>query len=257
MAVRQSHRRVTFFLLMALSLNAALWWGSRFFYAQWAGVPPVPSKNGAMSATLGDPEFSYRTYALELQNLGDSGGRTTPLHEYDYKKLLKWFSLLNDLNPASNHLPHIAAYYFGAIRLPPDVAAKNAGILIEYLARVGQNPAGEKWRYLAHAVYLAQHRVKDLNLALDLAYILSKMKLSDGRQLPFWAQQMPAFVLKEKGENEAAKELALDMLRTGKDLPPQEIGFLKSFLTEQLKVSEEDIKKALDEMNAPDNPQPE
>ncbi len=199
--------------------------------------------------TLGDAEFSFRTNALDLQNLGDSGGQTTPLYAYDYKKLLKWFWLLNDLNPASNHLPHIAAYYFGAIKTPEDVAIKDARILIEYLGHVGQNPVGEKWRYLAHAVYLAQHRVKDLHLALDLAYTLSKMKLSDGRELPFWAREMPAFVLKREGDDDAAKDLALNMLRTGKDLPPQEINFLKSFLTEQLKVPAADVEKALQEMN--------
>ena len=82
-------QRINFFLAAALAMNVALWAGSRFMYAQWSGVPPVPSKDGALMMTLGDAEFSFRTNALDLQNLGDSGGQTTPLYAYDYKKLLK------------------------------------------------------------------------------------------------------------------------------------------------------------------------
>jgi hypothetical protein len=127
-------------LLAALALNLLFWAGSRGLYDKWAGVPPVPSKDGAMALALGDSEFSYRSGALALQNLGDGGGHVTSLRDYDYVKLGQWFRLLNSLDPASEHLPMIAAFYFGAVTERPE----STRVVVDFLAAVGRNPAGEK-----------------------------------------------------------------------------------------------------------------
>jgi len=107
-------------------------------------VPPAPTPRGAVAMSLGDAEFSYRFLALMLQNLGDAGGETTPLKDYNYKKIGQWFFLLHALDPASDHVPMIAAYYFGVTRVPADVAE-----VVRYLSVVGQIPGGEKWRWRA------------------------------------------------------------------------------------------------------------
>jgi len=223
-------RRVNFFLLAALGFNLLLWAGSRDMYAKWAGVPPVPSRAGAVMMALGDPEFSYRSGALTLQNLGDGGGQTTPLKDYDYKKLGRWLWLLNELDPASDQVPYLAAYYFGVVRDKPEDTA----VLVDYLAAVGQNPAGEKWRWLAQAAVLARHRMNDLHRALDIAYMLSKMRLTDGRDLPSWAREYPVFILKAEGDKASARQLMESILQTEKNLSPDEIKFMKNYLVNRL-----------------------
>jgi hypothetical protein len=238
---RNLKRGVNFFLASALALNLALWEGSRDMFAKWAGVPPVPSTVGANMMTLGDSEFSYRSFALTLQNLGDGGGQTTPLKDYDYKKLGKWFWLLNSLDPASEHLPLVAAYYFGAVHDMP----QDAAVVVDFLSKIGQNPAGDKWRWLAQAAFLAQHRVKDLHLALDIAYTLSRMQPIGGHPLPSWAREYPAFVLKAQGEKESARKLMETMLLTEEN--PAEINFIKSFLTEQLKIDPSEVEALMKE----------
>ena len=216
-------------LFLWLGLCAVLWFGSHQVQAKWPGVPPVPSEKGAVVMTLGDTQLSYRMGALTLQNLGDDGGRVTPLKNYDYTKLSAWFGLLKKLDPVSNHVPLIAAYYFGATREPDQ-----ALIVAKYLGEIGQDPSGEKWRWLAHAVFLARYRANDLDFALALAYKLAAMQLDRGREMPIWARQMPVFVLTARGEKDAARAIMGGILMTDKNLKPNEINFMKGFLAERL-----------------------
>ena len=236
--IQEELARIKAVLGLVLGLNVLFWCGSRDVYERWSGVPPVPSRNGAVMMTLGDPEFSYRSLALTLQNLGDLGVDVTPLKDYDYNALGKWFFLLNDLDPVSDHVPFIAAYYFGATHEP-----KKLPFVVDYLSAVGQVPIGEKWRWLAQAVYLAQHRMYDFDLALKLAYIMAKMPNSDA--MPQWARQMPALVLEKKGDKEAARELMENMLLTQKNLSPEEINQSKAFLIERMGVDPKEVDQII------------
>jgi len=170
------------------------------------------------------------------QNLGDVGRDVTPLKNYDYAKLGKWFSLLHALDPASDHVPLIAAYYFGGTRIP-----KDAAVVVEYLSAVGQIPVGEKWRWLAHAAYLAQHRMNNFDLALKFAYQLVRMNRG-GVEMPQWARQMPAFILNNRGDKDAARKLMSNMLMTDKARHPEEVNFMKSYLIEQLGADPQEVE---------------
>lgn len=224
-------------LALILGLNFLFWCGSRDVYERWSGVPPVPSRTGAVMMTLGDPELAYRSLAIILQNLGDVGADTTPLKDYNYQALGKWFFLLDSLDPVSDHVPYIAAYYFGATKVPRDVS-----YVVDYLSTVGERPVGQKWRWLGHAVYEAQHRMYDFDLALKLAYKLSKMPNS--ATMPAWARDMPAFVLKNKGDKEAARELMENMLATA-SLSADEIGNLKWTLIKDLGADPQKIDQII------------
>jgi hypothetical protein len=227
MTAQENLARIKLALGLILGLNLLFWFGSRDVYSRWEGVPPVPSKLGAIMMTLGDPEFSYRFLAITLQNLGDVGRDVTPLRDYNYKRLGQWFFLLQELDPVSDHVPMVAAYYFGATKVPKDVA-----VVVNYLSLAGQIPLGEKWRWLAQAAFLAQHRMYDTPLALKLAYQLAKLPNRD--TMPQWARQMPAFVLSNSGDKEAAKKLLENMLVTEKTAHLQELNFMKAYLVEQL-----------------------
>ncbi|MEZ0225522.1 MAG: hypothetical protein ACAH83_13285 [Alphaproteobacteria bacterium] len=239
MSAAREKKRVNAALLAVLGLNFLFWLGSSDIYAKWDGVPPVPTVDGALMMTLGDSQFSYRFGAITLQNLGDTGGQTTPLKDYNYEKLGKWFWLLNELDRASNHVPMLAAYYFGAVRTPKDVA-----VLVDYLAAVGVNPVGNKWRWLVQAIFMARHRLHDLHLALDLSYKLAKMQ-PIGDTLPEWARQMPAFVLTEQGDKQAARKIVEDLLVSGRRFHPNEVNFMKAYLVEQLGVDPQEIDQII------------
>lgn len=228
--------QTTLFFLFFLILTICAWWQTRTVKIKWPGVPPVPSARGAAAMTLGDNQLSYRVFALTLQNLGDTGGDVTPLQDYDYKKLRHWFWLAQALDPKADHVPMIAAYYFGATRKPEDIR-----VVVDYLAVAGKSNIGEKWRWLVHAVFLARHRLNDLEYALRLAYDLADIR-SEDRPMPAWTKQMPAFVLKAQGDREAAKDIILALLATDqKNMHPNEINFMLSYLEEQLGYRLEDL----------------
>ena len=237
MSPARTKRMVNTAAIAILGLNFLLWLGSSDLYAKWDGVPPVPTRDGAVMMTLGDAQFSYRFGAITLQNLGDNGGQTTPLKDYNYEKIGKWLWLLNSLDPASDHVPMLAAYYFGAIRAPRDLA-----VLVDYLAAVGQNPYGAKWRWLVQAIFLARNRLHDLHLALDLSYKLAKMQ-PIGDTLPEWARQMPAFVLTEQGDKQAARKIVEDLLLSSRHFHPNEVNFMKAYLVEQLGVDPKEVEQ--------------
>lgn len=232
----RSTKRSSLVLTLFLILTLCTWWQTRTIKIKWPGVPPVPTARGATAMTLGDNQFSYRIFALTLQNLGDTGGDVTPLYDYDYQKLKDWFWLAQALDPVANHVPLIAAYYFGAVRKPEDIR-----VVVDYLAVAGKSNIGEKWRWLAQAVFLARHRLEDKDYALKLAYELADIKSVD-RPMPAWTKQMPAFVLKAMGDREAAKDIMVAILTTeGENMHPNEVNFMLSYLQEQLGYNLEDL----------------
>ncbi|MBL1147305.1 MAG: hypothetical protein HND56_09195 [Pseudomonadota bacterium] len=235
--------RTASLLFLILALNFLLWSASHNVRARWTGIPPAPSENTAAGITLGDRQFAYRSGALTLQNLGDTGGRTIALKDLDYNKLGKWFHLLNSLDPVSNHVPLIAAYYFGGIQASEQTSDK-IRIVIDYLAGIGNSLEHNKWRWLAHAAFLARHKTEDLDYALELANKLASMD-PGGKILPLWARHMPAFILTALDQKSAARALLEAVLLTDPDLPPAEINFLRSYLIEQLGVPEDEIGNSL------------
>jgi hypothetical protein len=209
-------------VLMALGLQAAFWWQTRDLQAGWEGVPPAPSTEVARALAMGDSQFLYRAATFVLQNMGDDGGKTTPLKDYDYHRLGQWFFLLDRFDPESEFLPVLVGYYYSQSQNPDDVR-----IVISYLAHIAIRDPERNWRWLAHAIYLARYKVKDMNLALSLAYRIAALK-SPG--VPLWAQQMPAFVLAAVGKKEAARDLMEAILDSQEDLEPAEVDFMRNFI---------------------------
>ena len=222
-------------LLFLFGLTALFWTVSTQMFPRWPGVPPAPTQTGAKSITLGDDEFSFRFLGLALQNFGEMGIYNIPLKDYNYNDLRDWFFLLNSLDPVSDHVPMLAANYFGGTSVPEQAAE-----VVKYLNVIGSIPVGQKWRWLAHASYLAQHKVGDLELALKYAYGLQKM--SEERpelDMPQWARQMPVFILNNRGEKEASRKLMENLIVTEKNIHPTEVNFMRIYLMEEFGLSEE------------------
>lgn len=170
----------------------------------WPGIAPAPSKEAALFYGYGDQQLSYRNVGLILQNAGDTGGRVTNFRDYDYNIIEEWLWLSDALDPKANYVPSLAAFYFSAAKEPDKIRH-----LVDYLAHVGSDPTGERWRWLGHAVYLSRFATKDQAKALELARKLAAM---DAPDMPVWTKVMPAYVQNAMGDKKSARDLLLLMV---------------------------------------------
>jgi hypothetical protein len=217
-----------------LTLNVAFWAFSKGVQKTWLNVPSAPSEVKANLSFLGDKQLAYRAYAIMLQNMGSTDGHQMSLKNYDYTKLKNWFFLQDKLDPHSDAVPLLAAYYYGAV-----ADNKKLPHVLDYLSLAGQSPEGEKWRWLGHAVFLARHQMKDNERALELAYLLSENKSPD---LADWAKQMPAFILQDEGESDLAYKIMLNILISNVDtMHPNEIFFMKDYICNTIIPAEASI----------------
>lgn len=228
--------KTTFILKSSLTivvlLNIAFWFYAREIKAQWLNVPPVPSMLSATSPTLGDTQFASRVISIMIQNLGNTGGRITPIKNYDFEKLGEWFMLHHSLDSHSDIVPYMAAHYFSASQDPTKIRP-----VIDYLRVAGNSAEGEKWRWLAQAAYLSRFKLKDLDLALEIAQELSVLPNDN---VPEWARHLTVNVLNQRGEKEAALQLMLSLLKDKADtLDPAEINSMKYYICEQILDLEE------------------
>jgi hypothetical protein len=230
------------FFGLAIIAQAALWMNVREVQSRWLNVPPVPSDTAINASALSDDQFAYRSVSIMLQNLGDTGGRTTSLKDYNYDKLAQWFYLARRLDDKSSYVPYIAAYYFGALEGYPEKLRP----LVKYLYEVGNDNKNEKWRWLAHGVYLARFRMEDLDTAYGMALDLAALADRPDSDMPNWARQMPAFILNAKGDKEAALAIMLEIISSvGEKLHPNEINHTRGYICEQIFTPEEAEKNEL------------
>ena len=225
-----------FILIFFVAANFVFWTSSQHKQKDWLNVPEAPESHRVGMMTLGDNQLAYRYNGLMLQNFGSVDGRFVSLKEYNYDHLKSWFFLQDNLDPVSNFIPMLAAYYYGAV-------GNNEKLdkVLDYLAVVGQRPYGEKWRWLGHAVYLARHQQKDNDRALELSYLLAANEDPD---LADWAKQMPVFVLQAKGEKELAYEVMLGILVSNVDkMHPNEIFYMKDHICHYLLPDLPDVEE--------------
>ena len=214
------------FLAIGVIGNFIVWAQMRDVQGRWANVPPVMSQGAAIGSGLGDPQFAYRSVAVMLQHLGDHGGRATPLKQYDYQRLSDWFMLTHQLDSESDFAPFLAAFYFGALQ------EDKVRPLLEYLKTAGNSPVGQKWRWLAQGVFIAQYHVKDQQLALELAQVMAQIPNPD---MPAWARAMPGFVMADMGKEEAAFALMISLLQSdAQNLHPAEVRYLTDYICDNL-----------------------
>lgn len=225
-------------LALLLAGNFFIWKAIRPVQVEWLNVPNPPPYSAVQRNFLGDSIFAYRSLALMIQNMGDMGGRVTPLRGYDFDALVQWFSLMSRLDSRSDYIPYVAAFYFGSVN--GEGAQEKLRPLVAYLRDVGTSREGIKWRWLAHAIHLARFKLKDLDYAYDMAEDLAEIALDPATDLPHWARQMPAFVLKDLGEKEAAMALMLSILSSeGEELHPAEVNHTRDYICQQILTGEE------------------
>lgn len=239
-------------LVAFLALQGGFWWHTRDVRPEMGIVPRVPSAETVRALSFGDEEAFFRLLALGIQNSGDTFGRFTALYKYDFAKLNQWFLLLDGLNNTSNYLPAMATYYFSQSQNPDDLR-----YITDYLDVHTDGRPKETWWWMVQAVYLAQHKMNDLDLALKFA-----KRLQGVQGIPIWAQQMPAFVHEQRGEFGAALAIIEDVARDPSRYSQGELNFMRYFVEERLgrldavKKEFDAIQKAKDALKAKGVPDP-
>lgn len=193
-------------------------------------VPPVPNKTLVKALSLGDEEFYFRILALKIQNAGDTFGRFTPLKNYNYEKLYQWFTLLDSLNSDSRMMPSIASYYYSQTQHEPDTIH-----IVRYLDERASIDVDKHWWWLVQAINIANNILKNKELALELAYKLSK---NEAKKAPLWTKQMPAFIYEQMGQDCEAFFIINQILQdheSGKRVVKEdEMNFMRHFISTRL-----------------------
>jgi hypothetical protein len=222
---------LTIAIISVLLVQISFWYKTKHIKPDMIIVPNVPKLNTIKLLSLGDEQFYFRNFAFKIQNAGDSWGRFTALKHYNYQKLQGWFYLLDELDDQSNFVPSLASYYYSQTQNPEDTI-----YIIEYLRDHANKDLRNKWWWLVQAVYIANHRLKDNKLALDIAYELASTPKDV--EMPYWARQMPAFIHEARGERNAAKKIIIDILNNFEEFTPGELNFMEYFIRERLNDQE-------------------
>ena len=215
-------------LICIVSIQIIFWYFTKHIKPDMVIVPQVPKESTIHLLSLGDSQFYFRQLAFKIQNAGDSWGRFTALKDYDYKSLSRWFYLLDTLDSKSNFVPSLASYYYSQTQTPADTI-----YIVEYLRDHVKKDPRNKWWWLSQAVYIANHRLKNKELALEVAYELAATP--DDVEMPMWARQMPAFIHEQLGEHESAKRIIIEIMEDFDNFSPGEINFMEYFLRDRLK----------------------
>lgn len=222
-----AHIQLYLCLFIAVAANVSIWFSTSHRVVQWANVPPAPSALGLSGAFLGDGMLAYRFVSLTLQTFGNTSGKAKPFKDYDYNHLKTWFDVADELDPRSEYVPYLAGYYFSATQNPEQLHP-----VIEYLRRIGKRPEGEKWRWLGQSVYLARHRLNDMDFARKLARELAATYRPG---MPAWPLQMEAIITSDMGDKEMAYGMMLEMIKSGeKTMDPAEINFMVDYICTKL-----------------------
>lgn len=205
-----------------------IWEGTRAHKPDLAVVPELPTDHAVRTFSMGDSQFYFRLKAFDIQNAGDTFGRTTALKDYDYEKLYNWWKILDGLDSRSNFVPPLVSYYYGSSQKPE----RDLPYVVKYLEEHADLDPGKKWWWYSQAIYHAKHKLKDLDSALRIASKLANIPEDAGA--PLWARQMPAFILEAKGDYNAACDIIINIVDNYKDVKEGELNFMMYFIRDRI-----------------------
>jgi hypothetical protein len=175
--------------------------------------------------SLNDPVSAAKMTMLWLQAFDNQPGVSLSLKELDYDKVIEWLDLIMELDNRIQY-PLLAAIRFYAEVNDVEKQRK----MISYVSKKFLENPNDRWSFMTHAVYIAKHRVKDMQLARESAMLIRQH--AKGDSVPYWAKQMEIFVLEDMGELESAMVLLGGLLESGELKDPHQRKFLGQRLEE-------------------------
>jgi len=186
--------------------------------------PPVNDKVIQL-LSLNDPVTAAKMLMFYLQAHDNQPGISIPFLKLDYTVVIEW------LRQALRLDKHIQYPLLAASRIYSEVndEIKQRQIL-DFVAEEFLKLPEKRWQWLAHAIFVAKHKIKDNELALEYAKQLRLNTTED--QAPNWARHMEIYILEDMNEIEAAKVLIGGLLESEKIKDANEIRFLQKRLQE-------------------------
>ncbi len=216
-------RVVIIILLLALVLQLGWHAGRPDITARAKALPEPPSLQELKLISLGDSIALSKIIMLWLQAFDNQPGISIPFSQLDYDKLIDWLDRILVLDNRAQYPLLAASRVYGEV---PDDNRKRQ--ILEFVYRQFLAEPDMRWPSLAHAVYVAKHRLKDLSLALRYAHGLAEHVMA--KDIPSWVKQMEIYVLEDMGEIESAKILIGGLLESGSITDKHELMFLQGRL---------------------------
>lgn len=226
-------------LLLAAALAAQLAWRALepLPTPRPQPLPPPPPAALLRALALGDATLASYATVLWLQAREVQSGVSLPWRDIDYHRLAGWLDRALELDPDARYPLLAAARVYAAVADPP-----RQRVMLEFVHRHFLERPAERWQWLAHAVYVARHRLHDERLALRYAESLARHTRPG--EAPSWARQMHIFVRADLGEVDAARVLLGALLASGEVTDPNERRFLARRLAElEARASGADAKR--------------
>jgi hypothetical protein len=176
-------------------------------------------------ASLGDPIALAKILMLQLQAFDYQSGSKIPYKELDYARVEAWLSRILELDPEGQYPLLAASRLYAEV---PDEARQRG--MLDFVYRAYLRDPNRRWPWLAHATFLAKHRLHDMDLALKYAAALQKY--TTAKDVPAWATTMEIFIREDMNELETARVMIGGLLASGKITDRGELNFLDGRLRE-------------------------
>jgi len=218
-------RPVLALLAAGLALQIGLHWLTPEPQAKAEDLPPAPVASMLRLASLGEPMALARILMLYLQAFDYQSGSKIPYKDLDYARLEAWLARILELDPAGQY-PLLAAARLYA-EVPREAKQRS---MMDFIYRQYFADPNRRWPWLAHATFLAKHRLKDMGLARK--YAATIQKYTTDKDVPPWATSMEIFILEDMNELETARIMIGGLLASGKVTDRAELIFLNGRLRE-------------------------
>lgn len=186
-------------------------------------LPPPPSAALLRLSALGEPVAAAKLLMLYLQSFDYRAGSRVPYRDLDYGRVVAWLDRVVDLDPSGQYPLLTASRIYAEV---PDPAKQRQ--MLDFVYRRYLEDPNRRWPWLAHAAYVAKHRLKDLPLARRYAVALEKNTTTP--DAPLWVKQMEFFILEDMNELEAAKILLGGLIASGQIKDARELAMMESRL---------------------------
>jgi hypothetical protein len=216
-------RGVLMLLVLMLALQMG-WQALRTPRAAMADAVPAPPPLETLRLfSVGDHIVLAKMLMLWVQAVDTQPGVSIPYRELDYTIVRAWLDAILALDTRGQYPLFAASRLYSEV--PDDTRRR---MMLEFVYRKFLEDPDRRWLALAHAVYMAKHRLHDLPLALRYAKALTEHVTATG--VPYWVRQMQAWVLEDMGELEDTRILLGGLVANGTITDPHELMFLKQRL---------------------------
>ena len=212
-------------------------------------LPPAPSARILDAAAFGDHPALSKLLSLWLQSFDYQQGISLSFHDLDYDLVAEWLDEILTLDPRAEYPLFNATRIYAGIRGAPE----KQRIMLEFIRKNFRESPGSRWRWMASAVTIAKHYVKDLDFATAIARELYDLT-EDLEHVPAWAKQMRFFIASDTQEHEDMARLLLNLVESGQITDPHEFVLLferlETMYTDLIAQGRITSKADLDKMEA-------